>query len=165
MADKNKRGIFLSFVNSMPCVLWLFKTEPYWIFSCMSKIISHLDIPMRMWGTKTFHLNYHINNIMSHVVRSKLYLSKDVSTIFYTVHQPFAKNVALEMSGITKCSYSPWFINGRDWTIDVIICVSFIVKFKSCHWDNRKICCIFPICIKFIYNYSLWNLEKNLITL
>ena len=90
-------------------------------------------------------------------------MSKNVSTIFYTVHQPFAKNVALEMSGITKCLYSPWFINGRDWTIDVIICVSFIVKFKSCHWDNRKICCIFPIWIKLRYKYSVWYYEEYLI--
>ena len=31
MADKNKGGMILSYVNSMPCVLWLFKTKPSWI--------------------------------------------------------------------------------------------------------------------------------------
>ena len=43
MADKNKGGMVLSYVNSMPCVLWLFKTKPYRISSCMAKIVLHLD--------------------------------------------------------------------------------------------------------------------------
>ena len=51
MADKNKGGMILSYVNSMPCVLWLFKTKPSWI------LFLHGKTRITMWiSIKSFIL-------------------------------------------------------------------------------------------------------------
>ena len=63
MADKNKGGMVLSYVNSMPCVLWLFKTKPHRIFSCMAKIVLHFVEYLFLISIKSIILRMNLYSI------------------------------------------------------------------------------------------------------